>query len=178
MAEAVQVAALCGVAAQPRIDAVVVHRRAQPHLAVQGAGVRVEEELRRVEPVTELGAPRPVSAQPVPRALVQSAHVPVVHAVRAVREPDAVLPPGARCPRTRHRDAQVHGVGVLAEHRDVGTVASRVDAQQVGSSGSRQRGGQLCRQGVHGRSLPGPTDGWQTRAHAGRGVRRRIHPRG
>ncbi len=77
----------------------------------------------RVVPVAARGLPRPVRAQHVPLPGAHPGDVGVVHAVRPVRQGQALLAPARRGRGVALEQAQLDEVGVLRDHRHVDPVA-------------------------------------------------------
>ncbi len=123
------------------VDLVSEDRLPPGGLAVDRTGVRVEEELGRVVPMTLVGCPGSVHAQAVPLARPGVRQGAVPHAVREVRQPDALLV----SERVRGAGEQAHldGVGVGREHRRACALPVRLEVHAQGprsAAGAGRRG--------------------------------------
>ncbi len=146
----------------------VVARRAVRHLAelgrmqgeraVEGGGVRVDQELGRVEAMAVpriVGAVRP---QSVPGARAEARDEAVEHVAGALRQRDALDLGLAR----RVEQAQLDGARVRGEDRDVGPARQERDPERLGTTGG---------EGAHGgsRLLPRPAASRRPARPRGRG---------
>ena len=97
-------------------------------LAVDGGGVRVEQELGRVAAQALARVPGAVDPKPVALARADAGQAAVPNVGRALGQLDAVL--GA----VVVEEADLDSVGDLRRHREVGAVCADAGAKRVGAS--------------------------------------------
>ena len=111
-------------------DLVGVDGRSQIDLAVQCAGVGIQQQLAGVVEQTLVRVPGPVGAVSVALTGADAGHVGAPDAAQGAVHPD----PGLlrdRAVGSHGQEAQVHGCGVRGVDREVRAVAAESDAQAV-----------------------------------------------